>query len=341
MKEQENLEKIQKAYKCLADISCKTHRRRFKKPTKSVDLLDEYIRDETKILQSRAFRRLSRKAQIVTQPKNINIRNRLTHTVEVTSLAIRISDYLGLNSNLARAMALGHDMGHVPFGHQGESFLAHRSGRNFNHRIMAIIIAQEIERDGRGLNLCKETLDGIYYHSGPQKNNSITQEAKALQYADRIANVFADANDFTRLGYKPELTLQQALDYFGEKQRDRIDSVLASLCAESQKEHRVIFENSEDAQRFFQLESLMYEVYPKISEQDVSPFLSPVYDFFETINEIDPVIAISLMTDDDILFLVSKGKKLSFEDVKETSLGEIIHVIKGLKIDLDNPDLEW
>ncbi len=335
-----NYNKVKTAKDCLSDIAVHTSTRRNEQTIRASQLLDEYVRDETKILQSRSFRRLSKKAQIVSRTLNANIRNREVHTLEVTSIAIRIAYYLGLNVNLTRAMSLGHDLGHVPFGHQGENFLAKRSGREFNHRIMGIIICQKIERDGEGLNLCKETLDGMYYHSGPEKNNSMTQEAKVLHYADRIANVFADANDFIRLGYKAEDSLQEALDYFGEKQRDRVDSAVASLCEESQKEHKVIFENSEDAKKFFELESLMYKVYPNISQQDVSPLLNPIYDFFESTKEIDPILAISLMTDDDILFLLSKDK-MSWEDIKQTSLGEILHVIKGLEIDLDDPDLDW
>lgn len=336
-----NYNKVKAAKDCLSDLATHTSTRKDEQTIRASQLLDEYIRDETKILQSRAFRRLSKKAQIVPRTENANVRNREVHTLEVTSIAIRIAYYLGLNVNLTRAMALGHDLGHVPFGHQGEHFLAQRSGKDFNHRIMGIIIAQKIERDGRGLNLCKETLDGMYYHSGPEKNNSMTQEAKILHYADRIANVFADANDFGRLGYKADPALQQALDYFGEKQRDRVDTAVAALCEESQQEHKVSFEKSEDAKKFFQLEALMYEIYPKISIQDVSHLLNPIYDFFESTHEIDPVLAISLMTDDDIFFLLPKDRNINWEQISQTSLGEILHVIKGLQIDLSGPDLHW
>ncbi len=336
-----NYKKVKEAKDCLIGSATGTSTRRNEQTIRSSQLLDEYLRDETKILQSRAFRRLSKKAQIVSRTENTNIRNREVHTLEVTSVAIRISYYLGLNVNLTRAMSLGHDLGHVPFGHQGEAFLARRSGKNFNHRIMGVIVSQKIERDGRGLNLCKETLDGIYYHSGPEKDNSMTQEAKVLHYADRIANVFADTNDFARLGYVIDAPLHKALDFFGEKQRDRVDTAVASLCEESQREGFVSFENSDYARKFFDLESMVYEVYPKISMQDVSHLLDPVYSFFESTGDIDPILAISLMTDDDVFFLLSQKDAFDIEHIKRTSLGEILHVIRGLKIDLSDPDLNW
>lgn len=333
MNREDNFKRIKNAKNCLSHLACTTCTRKKPQTFKSKHLLNGFLRDETKILQSRAFRRLPRKAQIVTQPRNINVRNRLTHTMEVTSLAISIAEYLGLNVNLTRAIALGHDLGHVPFGHQGEHYLAHKSGENFNHRIMALIVLQDIERDSEGLNLSKETLDGIYYHSGPEIENSMTQEAKVVHYADRIANAFADINDFPRLGFSINKNLKQQLEKFGEKQRDRVDTAISYLCEESQKEGCVSFKNSKFAKNFYELETSIYEIYPQISPQDVSHLFDPVYDFFKTKTNINPIIGISLMTDDDVLHFN--------QTIDDTSLKEISHVLENIKINFDDPNLSW
>lgn len=331
MSTEDNYKKIKDSMGCLSHYACTTANRDTFQTPRASQLLDEFIRDETKILQSRAFRRLARKAQIMTQPANINVRNRLTHTMEVTSIAIRIAYYLGLNVNLTRAIGLGHDLGHVPFGHQGERYLSQRGYEKFNHRIMAILLLRDIERDGHGLNLSREVLDGIYYHSGPSVEESKTLEAKVVHYADTIANTFADVNDFVRFGIEIDKETQDLFNEFGPKQRNRVDTAVAGLCEESRLLQKISFKETPLAQKFFSLECKMYDIYPTITPQDVSSLFDPIYEYFEKSTNIDPVLGIAMMTDDDILNF--KG------DIRDTSLGEIVDLLSNIELDFDNLDL--
>ena len=122
--------------------------------------IDPFKGDCAKIINSKAFRRLSDKPQVFYHPLNPHIRNRLSHSMEVCALAEVISDYLGLNTNLCRAIALGHDIGHVPFGHDGERtigeiYASERGGivKKFDHAVWGVVVAQRIERKNKGLNI--------------------------------------------------------------------------------------------------------------------------------------------------------------------------------------------
>lgn len=165
-------------------------------PEESCDLRPEYQRDRDKILHSKSFRRLKGKTQVFLDPEGDHYRNRLTHTLEVSQIARSIAKALRLNEDLTEAIALGHDLGHTPFGHAGERALDRVSSCGFSHSEQSIRVVERLEKQGDGLNLTKEVRDGILNHQ--TKGNPSTMEGKVVRLSDKIAYVNHDIDDAIR-----------------------------------------------------------------------------------------------------------------------------------------------
>src|SRR5262244_1096139 len=173
-----------------------------------------FQRDRDRIIHCKAFRRLKHKTQVFFAPTGDHYRTRLTHTLEVSQIARSIAKVLRLNEELTEAIALGHDLGHTPFGHAGERVLADLVPGGFNHYQQSLRIVQKLENDGRGLNLSWEVLDGIAHHSKgkdgspvglPPSKRSSTLEGQIMRVADLIAYVNHDIDDAARAGLlRPE-----------------------------------------------------------------------------------------------------------------------------------------
>lgn len=168
-----------------------------------------YQRDRDRIIHSKAFRRLKHKTQVFFSPAGDHYRTRLTHTLEVSQIARTIARALALNEELTEAIALGHDLGHTPFGHQGERVLNTLVPGGFDHCSQSLRIVDVLERDGLGLNLTWEVRDGISKHSkgkrgapvGPDvPNRAVTLEGQVARVADLVAYVNHDIDDATRAG---------------------------------------------------------------------------------------------------------------------------------------------
>ena len=144
-----------------------------------------FQRDRDRILHSKAFRRLSNKTQVFISPEGDHYRARLTHTLEVAQIARTIARALGLNEDLTEAIALGHDLGHTPFGHAGESALDEVCPQGFRHNEQSLRLADLLE----GLNLTREVRNGIVCHTGPRK--AATPEGRIIHFADRIAYILS------------------------------------------------------------------------------------------------------------------------------------------------------
>ena len=170
-----------------------------------------YQRDRDRIIHCKAFRRLSHKTQVFLAPEGDHYRTRLTHTLEVAQIARSVARPLRLNEDLTEAIALGHDLGHTPFGHTGEGALSRaiarwrgvdpesEEGRRlFRHNEQSVRVVDLLERDGRGLNLSREVVDGIVCHTGSQR--AATLEGRIVAVADRIAYVSHDVQDAERAG---------------------------------------------------------------------------------------------------------------------------------------------
>jgi dGTPase len=159
----------------------------------------EFQRDRDRIVHCKAFRRLKHKTQVFLAPVGDHYRVRLTHTLEVSQVARTIARALRLNEDLTEAIALGHDLGHTPFGHIGEGILSKELGRRFKHAEQSLRVVELLEYGGRGLNLTWEVRDGILNHTWSQPEPS-TLEAKIVRFADRIAYLNHDLDDGVRAG---------------------------------------------------------------------------------------------------------------------------------------------
>ena len=191
-----------------------------------------FQRDRDRILHSKAFRRLKHKTQVFISPEGDHYRTRLTHTLEATGIARTVARALALNEDLAEAIALGHDLGHPPFGHIGEAVLdrclRERYGIGFHHNRHSLRVVERIERDGQGLNLTEQVRDGILRHTGPE--SPVTVEGRIVRLVDRIAYINHDIDDAIRAGALAREELpQDELAILGETGSERIDTLVRDL----------------------------------------------------------------------------------------------------------------
>lgn len=219
----EDVEK--KIYSSYACHSYKSRGRRFPEPECPVRTC--FQRDRDRIIHSKSFRRLKHKTQVFIIPEGDHYRTRLTHTLEVAQIARTIARALRLNEDLTEAIALGHDLGHTPFGHAGEVALNEVFSGGFKHNLQSIRVVTELEGEG-GLNLTFEVLDGILNHTGPDK--PVTLEGQIVKIADRVAYINHDIDDAIRGGILNEKSLPpQCTEILGLTHRDRINAMVVDL----------------------------------------------------------------------------------------------------------------
>ncbi|WP_417803157.1 deoxyguanosinetriphosphate triphosphohydrolase [Thermophilibacter provencensis] len=200
--------------------------------------------DRDRILHSKSFRRLAHKTQVFLAPEGDHYRTRLIHTLEVSQVARSIARPLGLNEDLTEAIALGHDLGHTPFGHVGERALSHAlarhrgepegAGRLFAHNEQGARIVDLLERNGRGLNLSREVVDGIRCHTGPRRAGTL--EGRVVALADRIAYVCHDIDDAERAGMLRESDLPaESCERLGSSSSERIETMVHDVVSMSSR----------------------------------------------------------------------------------------------------------
>lgn len=217
----------------------------------SCPLRTEFQRDRDRIIHSKAFRRLKHKTQVFFSPNNDHFRTRMTHTLEVSQIARTIARALNLNEDLSEAIALGHDLGHTPFGHSGEDVLNEIMDSGFKHSEHSVRVATVIE----DLNLTQETLDGILYHSGSLKKESkaYTLEGKIVKLSDKIAYINHDIDDAMRAGIIRETDLpQDCIDYFSLDRSERITKMVLDIVSNSMGKDKICM--SEEA--FYHIDKL-------------------------------------------------------------------------------------
>lgn len=220
-----------------------------------------FQRDRDRIVHSKSFRRLKHKTQVFIAPEGDHYRTRLTHTLEVSGISRTIARALRLNEDLAEAISLGHDLGHTPFGHIGEEALSdalyQRTGRRFEHNHQSLRVVQRLEQDGQGLNLCVEVEDGILWHTG--ENKPETLEGNIVRIADRIAYINHDIDDAIRAGIIRSGDLpREEIELLGESCRDRIDILVHDL-VDASWEQGEIRQSPVMAQAAKRLRSFLYE----------------------------------------------------------------------------------
>lgn len=198
--------------------------------------------DRDRILHSKAFRRLKHKTQVFLAPEGDHYRTRLTHTLEVSQIARTLARALRLNEDLTEAIALGHDLGHTPFGHAGERVLDKLLSDGFHHVRQSLRVVDFLEKEGTGLNLTWEVRNGISCHSKGQgpltgatgKDFPATQEGRLVRFADVIAYVNHDLDDAIRSGLVEALDVPETLrDLLGETSSFRIDTMVNDILAAS------------------------------------------------------------------------------------------------------------
>lgn len=208
----------------------KSHGRREAEP--ECEIRTCFQRDVDRITHSKAFRRLKHKTQVYLRPEGDHYRTRLTHTLEVSRLARTVARALELNEDLTEAMALGHDLGHTPFGHAGERALNKLYEGGFKHYEQSLRVVDILERDGRGLNLCYETRMGILHHTHGAPDD--TMEATVVRLADRIAYINHDLDDTIRAGIlRAEDVPEMIRVRCGERNSERINSIMLDLIENS------------------------------------------------------------------------------------------------------------
>lgn len=187
-----------------------------------------FQRDRDRILHSKAFRRLKHKTQVFLSPFDDHFRTRLTHTLEVSQIARTLSRSLNLNEDLTEAIALGHDLGHTPFGHCGEGVLNELVKGGFHHNVQSVRVVEILEK----LNLCRETIDGILTHTWGFTPK--TPEAQVVQLADKIAYINHDIEDSIRAGIIAESDLpKDCIEYFSSNQSKRLNKMIMEIVANS------------------------------------------------------------------------------------------------------------
>lgn len=197
-----------------------------------------YQRDVDRVTYSKAFRRLKHKTQVFLSPEGDHYRTRMTHTLEVSRIARTIARALRLNEDLTEAIALGHDLGHTPFGHAGERALRKLCPGGFEHNEQSLRVVEKLEKDGRGLNLTREVRDGILCHTGDRLPTTL--EGAVVRLSDRIAYVNHDTDDAVRAGIMREEDIPESVrSVLGGSFSKRIDTVIRDVVASSDTEIRM------------------------------------------------------------------------------------------------------
>ena len=217
----------------------------------------EFQRDRDRILHSKSFRRLMHKTQVFLFPADEHYRTRMTHTLEVTQVARIIARALQLNEDLTEAAALGHDLGHTPFGHAGEVAMQQCYSPDFTHYKQSVRVVEKLEKDGEGLNLTWEVRDGILNHTGSCMASTL--EGVIVKFADRIAYINHDIDDACRAGI---LSLddipKDLLDTLGRGHSERINRMVTSVITASAGKPEIAF-TPEIGEATMQLRKFLFE----------------------------------------------------------------------------------
>lgn len=242
-----------------------------------------YQRDRDRIIHCKAFRRLKHKTQVFLAPEGDHYRTRLTHTLEVAQIARSIARALNLNEDLTEAIALGHDLGHTPFGHAGERILNSLCPMGFAHYRQSIRVVEFLEKDGQGLNLTWEVRDGILNHR--TSGNPSTLEGKAVRLSDKIAYINHDIDDGIRAGILKESDIpSEYTDVLGNSTKERLNTMISDIIMNSiGKNDLVMSEPVRKAMtelRKFMFESLYLNPTAKSEEAKADKLITELYRYY-------------------------------------------------------------
>lgn len=275
----ENNEKLFLSEYATLSVNSKGRKREEEKCT----LRTDFQRDRDRIIHSKAFRRLKHKTQVFLSPESDHYRTRLTHTLEVSQIARTLARALRLNEDLTEAIALGHDLGHTPFGHAGERALNDIMPFDFTHFEQSVRVCERLEKEGKGLNLTYEVLNGIERHTKGEWASTL--EGKLVRFADRIAYINHDIDDAVRAGVISNEDIPQEIrDALGHTKTQRITTLLNSIVNNGSKD---IVMDEEIFDYYNQLHEFLYErVYrnpvAKSEESKVLGIVDGMYKYFKS-----------------------------------------------------------
>ncbi len=259
-----------------------------------------YQRDRDRILHSKSFRRLKHKTQVFLSPEGDHYRTRLTHTLEVSQIARTIAKTLRLNEDLTEAIALGHDLGHTPFGHAGERALNAICPEGFEHSIQSIRVVELLEHHGDGLNLTKEVRDGIRNHQTVGVPNTL--EGKIVRLSDKIAYINHDIDDAIRGHIITEEDIpREYTDILGHSPRERLSTIIHDIINQSEDKNDIAMSHEVERAMFEMRKYMFKSVYTnpvaKGEEQRAMSMLEQLFQYYEKNLELLP---------EEYLFMIEK-----------------------------------
>lgn len=252
-------------------------------PEELCDIRTCYQRDRDRILHCKAFRRLKQKTQVFLSPEGDHYRTRLTHTLEVAQNARTIARALRLNEDLTEAIALGHDLGHTPFGHAGERALNKICQDGFSHARQSVRVVELLEKDGKGLNLTREVRDGILNHQ--TAGNPSTLEGKIVRLSDKIAYINSDIDDAIRAGILEEENLpREYTDILGHGIRERLNCLIHDIIANSEGKEDICMSQdvltAMNGLRKFMFANVYTNPVAKGEESKAEQLIHQLYDYY-------------------------------------------------------------
>jgi len=277
-----SLEQYEKEYLSpYAMLSCNSRGRLVEE--EQCDIRPVFQRDRDRIIHSKSFRRLKDKTQVFLSPDGDHYRTRLTHTLEVSQTGRTIAKALRLNEDLVEAIALGHDLGHTPFGHAGERALNKVCPFGFEHNVQSVRTVDILEKDGQGLNLTYEVRDGMLNHQ--TKCTPATLEGKVVRFADKIAYIHHDMDDALRAGILTEEDVPKEIaDVIGHTCTDRMDSFIHNIVFTSQGKNDILMSEDVDkafkAMRQFMFERVYTNPVAKAEEGKAETLVEILYDYY-------------------------------------------------------------
>lgn len=264
-----------------ATLSCNSKgRERWEQPC---DIRPAFQRDRDRIIHCKSFRRLKHKTQVFLAPEGDHYRTRLTHTLEVAQIARTIAKALRLNESLTEAIALGHDLGHTPFGHAGEHILNEICSEGFAHYEQSVRVVEVLEKKGRGLNLTWEVRDGIMNHGTDKK--PATLEGKIVRYSDKIAYINHDIDDAIRGKIITERDLpRQYSDILGTSVKERLDIMIHDIIHNSMEKPDIVMsadvENAMRSLRQWMFDNVYKSQAAKAEEYKAQQLIVRLYEYY-------------------------------------------------------------
>lgn len=270
------------------------------------EIRTDFQRDRDRIIHSKAFRRLKHKTQVFLSPAGDHYRTRLTHTLDVAQIARTISRALDLNEDLTEAIALGHDLGHTPFGHAGERTLDHLCPEGFRHNEQSLRVVNVLERKG-GLNLTQEVRDGILCHTGDKMPQTL--EGKVVRFADKIAYINHDIDDAVRGGVMREEDIPEEYSkILGNGHSKRINSLIRSIIRASEGKPDIamepeVFEAMMGLRRYM-FDNVYLNDYAKNEEKKSFNVISSLFSLYSENPELIPESVREISCSEDNMIVV-------------------------------------